>query len=335
MIKIAIDAMGGDNAPEVIVQGVLAAVQKYPDVHYMLYGDEVQIKKYMPEQPKEVEIIHTTEEITFEDSPVKAVRSKKNSSLVLAARAVKEGTADALLSAGNTGALLAAGLLYIGRIKGIERPGLMTTLPSVQDDLGTDFLDLGATSDSKAEFLNHYALLGSIYAQKVRGVEKPRVALLNNGTEATKGNDVTKAAYQLLEQNQHINFIGNLEARDLLYGQADVVVADGFTGNAVLKSTEGAALAILKLLKQNIKEGSLLSKLGALCLKPVFKKVAAKMDYTSHNGAILMGVKAPVVKSHGSSKPETIVACIEQIKTMIEGQVISEVIAELEDMSVE
>lgn len=331
-MKIAVDAMGGDKAPKVIIEGIKLAQEKYSNIEYILYGDEEQIKKYLTDDLK-VEIVHTTEVITFEDSPVKAVRTKKNASLVLAAKAVKEGKADALLSAGNTGALLAAGLLYIGRMKQIERPGLMTTLPSINDDLGTDFIDLGATSDSKAEFLNNYAVLGSVYAKYVRGIDKPKVALLNNGTEETKGNNVTKEAYELLQKNEYIKFIGNLEARDLLYGKADVVVADGFTGNAVLKSTEGAALAVMKLLKQNILSSGMLAKLGSVLLKPVFKKVAAKMDYTAHNGAILMGVKAPVVKSHGSSEASTIAACIEQIRSVIENNVIEEIEKELTILS--
>ena len=331
MIKIAIDAMGGDNAPEVIVKGVQLALKKHNNIEYQLYGDEQEIAKYLTPH-NNVKVIHTTEEITFDDSPVKAIRKKKDSSLVQAALAVKEGRADGLISAGNTGALLATGLLYIGRLKHVERPGLLTTMPSIYDDKETDFIDLGATSDSKPEFLNNYAVLGSVYAQIIRGIKNPTVGLLNNGTEETKGSELTKAAYPLLQQNPYINFSGNFEARDLLYGKADVVVADGFTGNAVLKSTEGAALAIIKLLKQNILDGGIKAKIGALCLKPIFKKVAEKMDYTSHNGAILMGIKAPLVKSHGSSKDTTILACIEQVKVMVEKNVISEINKELDDI---
>lgn len=332
-MKIAIDAMGGDNAPKIVIDGVKEALSKYNDIEYLLYGDENEINKYFTESNEKVTIIHTTEQISYDESPVKAVRSKKNSSLVLAAMAVKNGEADALLSAGNTGALLAAGLLYIGRIKQIERPGLMTTLPSLDSDEGTDFIDLGATSDSKAEFINNYAILGSVYASKVRKIKEPKVALLNNGTEETKGNDITKEAYQLLSNNPHINFIGNIEARDLLYGHVDVVVADGFTGNAVLKSTEGAALAVIKLIKEGVYNGGLKSKIGALLLKPVFKKIAKKMDYNSHNGALLMGVKAPVVKSHGSSTGTTILACIAQIKSIIDNSVIEEIVNELQTVN--
>lgn len=333
-MKIAIDAMGGDKGPEVIVKGILQTKDRFDDVSYLLFGDEAKIKKELNGvEDDKIEIVHTTEEITYDDEPVRAVRRKKDSSMVQAARAVKEGRADAVLSAGNTGALMAAGLLFVGRIKHVERPGLMTTLPVIQHDGGFDFIDVGANSESRPEYLNDYAILGSLYAKYIRGIDKPRVGLLNNGEEATKGNDLTKAAYQLLTSNEHIHFIGNVESRELLNDVADVVVADGFTGNAVLKSIEGTALSVIRLLKQNILDSGLKGKIGALLLKDAFMKMKDKMDYTSHNGAVLMGVKAPVIKTHGSSTPDTIEACIEQIHTMIQEQVIDHIIEAFDTLS--
>lgn len=331
-MKIAIDAMGGDQGPKVMVPGILQARNQFPTIEFILFGDKEQIQPLLTDT-RHIEVVHTTEEIHYEDEPVRAVRRKKDSSLVQAALAVKNGETDAMLSAGNTGALMAAGLLYIGRSKFIERPGLMTTLPVATTDGGTDFIDLGANAENKPEHLNSFAILGSVYAKLARGIEQPRVGLLNNGTEDTKGNEVTKAAFKLLQQNPLIHFIGNVESRDLLSGVADVVVTDGFTGNAVLKSVEGTALSIMKLLKQSVLSLGWRGKIGALLIKPALKQLKAKMDYTDHNGAILMGIKAPVLKTHGSSKPQTIVACIDQIKTMVEQRVVPEIEEELQALS--
>lgn len=334
-MKIAVDAMGGDQGPAVMVPGIVKAKEKYPELEFLLFGDEAQVRQYLPEQHQGIEVIPTSEEITYEDEPVRAVRRKKDASMVVAAKAVKEGKAAALLSAGNTGALLAAGLLFIGRLPNIERPGLMTTLPVVKGEGGVDFIDLGANAESKAEYLNDYATLASVYANLARGVEHPRVGLLNNGTEDTKGNSLTKEAFHLLASNPDIHFIGNIEAREILNGVADVVVADGFTGNAVLKAIEGSALSVVQLLKDNIFALGLRGKIGALLLKPAFKKVKAKMDYTSHNGAVLMGIKAPVIKTHGSSTADTIVACVEQIKVMLEHNVIPQILSIFEEETIE
>ena len=251
-MKIAVDAMGGDHAPQAIVEGVALAQKDFPDVEFILYGKENEIRKYLTTEHN-VTIIHTDEKIDSDDEPVKAIRRKKNASMVLAAQAVKNGEADAIFSAGNTGALLAAGLFIVGRIKNIERPGLMSTLPVVgQPNAGFDMLDLGANAENKPEHLLQYGILGSFYARKVRGIGRPRVALLNNGTEATKGSELTKKAFELLQNETSLNFIGNVEARELLNGVADVVVTDGFTGNAVLKSIEGTAMNLMDLLKAAI-----------------------------------------------------------------------------------
>ena len=328
-MKIAVDAMGGDYAPEAIVKGVMLARDEFKDIEFQLYGKEAEIKKYLTDD-RNITIIHTDEKINSEDEPVKAIRRKKQASMVLAAQAVKEGRADAVLSAGNTGALLAAGLFVVGRIKGIDRPGLMSTLPVIGKDGGFDMLDLGANADNKPEHLVKYAILGSYYAKNVRKIAQPKVALLNNGIEEMKGNEVTKKAFELLKATPEIDFIGNIEAREILEGRADVVVTDGFTGNAVLKSIEGTALSMMTLLKSSILGAGVKGKMGALLLKDSLKNLKNQMDYSKHGGAVLFGLKAPVVKAHGSAKEEAVYATIKQIHTMLESHVVEKLVAHFE-----
>ena len=325
-MKIAVDAMGGDNAPQAIVEGVMLAKQDFPDIEFQLYGKEAEIKKYITDE-KNITIIHTDEKIASDDEPVKAIRRKKTASMVLAAQAVKNGEADAIFSAGNTGALLAAGLFIVGRIKNVERPGLMSTLPVMgEPDKGFDMLDLGANADNKPEHLVQYAVLGSFYAEKVRNVQNPRVGLLNNGTEETKGSELTKKAFELLAADETINFVGNVEARELLNGVADVVVTDGFTGNAVLKSIEGTAMNMMSLLKTAILSEGVKGKMGALLLKNVLRGMKDEMDYSKHGGAVLFGLKAPVIKTHGATGPDAVRYTIRQIHTMLETQVVPQLV---------
>lgn len=325
-MKIAVDAMGGDNAPQAIVEGVILAKQDFPDIEFQLYGKEAEIKKYITDE-KNITIIHTDEKIASDDEPVKAIRRKKTASMVLAAQAVKNGEADAIFSAGNTGALLAAGLFIVGRIKNVERPGLMSTLPVMgEPDKGFDMLDLGANADNKPEHLVQYAVLGSFYAEKVRNVQNPRVGLLNNGTEETKGSELTKKAFELLAADETINFVGNVEARELLNGVADVVVTDGFTGNAVLKSIEGTAMNMMSLLKTAILSEGVKGKMGALLLKNALRGMKDEMDYSKHGGAVLFGLKAPVIKTHGATGPDAVRYTIRQIHTMLETQVVPQLV---------
>ncbi|EOA8359819.1 MAG: phosphate acyltransferase PlsX [Enterococcus faecalis] len=325
-MKIAVDAMGGDNAPQAIVEGVMLAKQDFPDIEFQLYGKEAEIKKYITDE-KNITIIHTDEKIASDDEPVKAIRRKKTASMVLAAQAVKNGEADAIFSAGNTGALLAAGLFIVGRIKNVERPGLMSTLPVMgEPDKGFDMLDLGANADNKPEHLVQYAVLGSFYAEKVRNVQNPRVGLLNNGTEETKGSELTKKAFELLAADETINFVGNVEARELLNGVADVVVTDGFTGNAVLKSIEGTAMNMMSLLKTAILSEGVKGKMGALLLKNAVRGMKDEMDYSKHGGAVLFGLKAPVIKTHGATGPDAVRYTIRQIHTMLETQVVPQLV---------
>lgn len=326
MKKIAVDAMGGDNAPQAIVEGINQALADFSDIEIQLYGDEAKIKTYLKANDR-VSIIHTDEKINSDDEPVKAIRKKKQASMVLGAQAVKDGKADAVLSAGNTGALLAAGLLVVGRIKNIDRPGLMSSLPTI-DGKGFNMLDLGANAENTAHHLHQYAILGSFYAKNVRGVAHPRIGLLNNGTETTKGDPLRKETFALLAADESLNFIGNVEARDLMNGVADVVVTDGFTGNAVLKSIEGTALGIMEQLKTSIKQAGLRAKLGALLLKNSLYDLKDSLDYSGAGGAVLFGLKAPVVKCHGSSDAKSVYYTIKQIRIMLETDVVGQLVEE-------
>jgi phosphate acyltransferase len=317
-MKLAIDAMGGDHAPKEIVIGAMRAVEAFSDIHITLVGDETKIKEYLTNQER-ISILHTTEVILGTDEPVRAVRRKKTASMVLAAQQVADGNADACISAGNTGALMAAGLFVVGRIDGIDRPALSPTLPTIGGE-GFLLLDVGANVDAKAEHLLQYAIMGSIYCEKVRGVVKPRIGLLNIGTEEKKGNELTKQAYELLKA-ANLNFVGNVEARDLLEGVADVVVTDGFTGNMVLKTVEGTAMSMFKMLKSTLMS-SLKSKLAASVLKPEFTTLKNTLDYSEYGGAGLFGLKAPVIKAHGSSNGQSIFSAIRQTREMVEKDVV-------------
>jgi phosphate acyltransferase len=316
-MKLAIDAMGGDNAPKEIVLGAMKAISHFPKLHITLVGDEAKINPLLTNKER-IEVLHTEEVILGTDEPVRAVRRKKNASMVLATQLVADGKADACISAGNTGALMAAGLFVVGRIEGIERPALTPTLPTIGGE-GFLLLDVGANVDAKPEHLLQYAIMGSIYSEKVRGIQNPRVGLLNIGTEEKKGNDLTKQSFELLK-TAPINFVGNVEARDLLEGVADVVVTDGFTGNMVLKTIEGTALSVFKMLKGAL-TSSLKSKLAAAVLKPDLYQLKNKMDYSEYGGAGLFGLKAPVIKAHGSSDAQAIFSAIKQASLMVDQDV--------------
>ncbi|MBK4773423.1 phosphate acyltransferase [Streptococcus rubneri] len=333
MKRIAVDAMGGDNAPQALVEGVNQAIQEFKDIEVILYGDEAKIKQYLTASER-VSIVHTDEKIDSDDEPTRAIRRKKQASMVLAAHAVKNGEADAMLSAGNTGALLASGYFIVGRIKVIDRPGLMSTLPTL-DGKGYDMLDLGANAENTPTHLHQYAIMGAYYAENVRGIKRPRVGLLNNGTEESKGDPLRKETYQLLAADPALNFVGNVEARDLMDGVADVIVTDGFTGNAVLKTMEGTALGLFKQLKTVLGGGGLKAKLGALLLKNDLRGLKKTLDYSDVGGAVLFGLQAPVVKTHGSSDAKAVYSTIRQIRTMLETDVIRKSVVELSELEEE
>ncbi|WP_033829255.1 phosphate acyltransferase PlsX [Bacillus andreraoultii] len=316
-MNIAIDAMGGDHAPEAIIKGTMKAIENFPDLHITLVGDEKKIKTHLTKSER-ITIIHTDEVISGEDEPVRAVRTKKNASMVLMAKEVAEGRSEACISAGNTGALMAAGLFIVGRIKGIERPALAPTLPTIN---GTGFLllDVGANADAKPNHLLQNAYMGSIYSEKVRGIKNPRVGLLNIGTESKKGNDLTRHAYELLT-DANLNFIGNVEARELMNGVCDVAVTDGFTGNMVLKTIEGTAMSVFKMVK-DVLMSNMKTKMAAAVIKPDLVKLKDKMDYSEYGGASLFGIQAPVVKAHGSSDEAAIFHAIRQARDMVMSEV--------------
>lgn len=327
-MKIAVDAMGGDNAPEAIVKGVEEARDQYSDLEFLLFGDPAKVKPLVTNEER-LTIVATSQEIEMGEEPVRAIRKKKDSSLVRAAKAVKDGEADAFFSAGNTGAVLTAGIFVVGRIKGIDRPGLTSILPITAP--GSDrhsfvYLDSGANAESKERNLVQFGYLGKFYAENVLKVKNPRVALLNNGAEEDKGDRLHKAVWQDLNHEKGLNFVGNIESGDLLFGKADVVVSDGWTANAALKATEGTAKMMLTLIRHGIMNGGWRAKLGYLFLKPVFHEMGKKMNTSTYGGAVLLGLKAPVVKTHGASDAAAVKNTIGQIRTMLISKVIDQTV---------
>ncbi|KEP27884.1 phosphate acyltransferase PlsX [Bacillus zhangzhouensis] len=316
-MRIAVDAMGGDHAPKAIIDGVQKSLAAFSDIDITLVGDESKIKPYITNNER-ITILDAKEVIEPTDEPVRAVRRKKDSSMVKMAQEVSEGRADACISAGNTGALMTAGLFIVGRIDGIDRPALAPTLPTL-DGSGFLLLDVGANVDAKPEHLVQYAMMGSIYAERVFPKSNPRVGLLNVGTEDKKGNDLTKKTFELLKASD-LNFVGNVEARDLLEGVADVVVTDGFTGNIALKTIEGTALSVFKMLKETL-TSSFTAKIAAGMMKPKLMQMKSKMDYSEYGGAALFGLKAPVIKAHGSSDENAIFHAIRQARDIVEKDV--------------
>jgi len=302
-MKIAVDAMGGDYAPEEIVKGTLQAAKVYSGLGLILVGRRESISPYLSTGvPENVEMYEASEVIGMDEHPATALRKKKDASITVATRLVKTGMADAVVSAGSTGAQMAAALLGLGRIKGIDRPAIATVFPTLEG--GKLVLDVGANPDAKPEHLLQYGLMGSIYAQYILGIAKPRVGLLNIGSEEGKGNELAQQAYALLKQAP-INFIGNVEGRDVPYGRADVVVCEGFTGNVLLKTAEGLAGALFQLIKEKI-TANLVRKLGALAVKPGLREIAKMMDYAEYGGSPLLGVNGVSIICHGSSKERAI-----------------------------
>jgi glycerol-3-phosphate acyltransferase PlsX len=314
---IAVDAMGGDEGPGVVVAGVLQAIREYGG-KYIVVGDRAAIEEAISAaagadsavagEREAISILHAEDVISMHDSPVEAVREKTRSSLVVAAREVREGRAAALISPGNTGAVLAAGTLLLGRIRGVDRPGIATVIPT-----STHFsvlIDVGANVDSRPTHLLHFAIMGSIYARAILGIHDPRIGLLSVGEERSKGNELTKEAFPLLEEffrtnPQHGRFLGNVEGRDIVNSSADVVVCDGYTGNVVLKFGEALAFAIIDLMRERI-TATPIRKLAAFMLKGAFREFKKKIDYAEYGGAPLLGVKHPCIICHGSSGPKAI-----------------------------
>lgn len=304
-MRIILDGMGGDNAPAAVVEGTVIA-SKEIEHEIVIIGQEELIQNELNKyryNPKKISVVNAREVITNEEAPVRAVRSKKDSSIVRGINMVKNGEGDIFISAGSTGALLSGGLFILGRIQGIDRPALASVYPIVG---GTPSLlvDAGANAECKPNNLLEFGIMGNIYMEKVIGRENPKVGLVNIGTEAAKGNTLTKAAYELLEQSD-MNFIGNVEAREVPKGVCDVIVCDGFTGNVVLKLTEGLAWNILQVIKKKFTDG-VKAKLGAALLIDKLSELKTEFDYSEYGGAPILGVKGPIVKMHGSSSANAV-----------------------------
>ncbi|WP_314000418.1 phosphate acyltransferase PlsX [uncultured Paenibacillus sp.] len=325
-MRIAIDAMGGDHAPAEIVKGALEAAAEWPDTTIVLVGDTGVVKKFAQGVPANLQLRHASETIAADEEPVKAVRRKKDASMVVAGRMVREGEADAMISAGNTGALMTTGLLIVGRMEGIERPALAFVLPTT-DNVGVLALDLGANMDAKPEHLLQYAKMGSIYRASVHGIAKPRVGLLNVGTEEAKGNELTKAAFELLA-DAPVHFAGNVEARDVLQRSCDVLVCDGFSGNILLKAMEGTASAIFGVLKEEFTR-NWRTKLAAAIMMPGLRGMRKTMDYKEHGGAPLLGINGLVIKSHGSSDARAVKNAVRQARSAVRADLIRVISAEI------
>ena len=320
MIKIIVDAMGGDNAPAEIVKGAVQALSKDKEVKVVLTGDKDKIDPVLASlsyDQSRLQVVHCTEVITNDDAPTLAIRQKKDSSLVVALKMLKEDEeAQGFVSAGSTGAVLTGALLRVGRIRGISRPAVCPALPNAKGGKVL-IIDAGANAECKPVNLCHFALMGTAYA-KAAGVKDPRVGLVTNGTEDHKGDPLHQEAHNLLKTLPGIHFVGNVEGRDIMGGDIDVAVCDGFSGNVALKSSEGCALAMLKVIKQNI-ASSFWAKLGyALFMRGAFKKIKKVMDYNQYGGALLIGIGKVVIKSHGASKATSVCASLLQAASAAE-----------------
>lgn len=316
-MRIAVDCMGGDNAPVAMIEGCKIALEADASLALVLCGIGEKIRPLWPDAPGErVTWVDCPTVIETGESPTDAIRHKKDSSLLVAMDKVKAGEADAYVSAGSTGAVMSGALFHIGRIKGVLRPALAPVLPAKTGP--ALLIDCGANADCKPEYLVQFAMMGRAYCEKVLGVASPRVGLVNIGAEEEKGNMVYKEAHQLLKPTP--GFIGNVEPREALMGQADVLVADGFAGNMVLKTIEGTAAYVMSIMKDAFLS-NLRSKLGAILLKPALKGMKKRLDYTEYGGAVLLGVQAPVIKAHGSSNPKAFAAALAQAASCAKGNV--------------
>ncbi|MFW2488351.1 phosphate acyltransferase PlsX [Clostridium chromiireducens] len=325
-MKIAIDGMGGDNAPAAVVDGAIQALSEYDDVELFIAGPkeiiDLELGKYT--YPKDrITVVDAKEVISPSEHPVMALRKKKDSSIVKALNLVKEGTCDAIISGGSTGAFLAGCTLIIGRVKGVERPALAPIMPGRRGNFM--IVDVGANVDCKPAFLVQFAKLGKIYYQKVFNVESPSIGLINIGEEEEKGNELTKAAFKLLKEEVSINFKGNIEPRDIPTGDTNILVSDGFVGNTALKMYEGSASSILGIIKDEILKSSVISKLGILLLKPVLKSIMKKFDYKEVGGAPFLGVDGICIKAHGSSDAKAFKNSIKQTKLFYENNVLEDI----------
>lgn len=320
-MRIFLDAMGGDNAPQAPVEGALEALRLYPDLEISLAGDLPQLEPLLKDAgdvKDRISLVDAPEVITNDESPVMGVRTKKKSATVIGMLQLKEKQVDGFVSCGSTGAVLAGGMFRLGRIPGIERPALAPVLPTGTPN-GALLIDCGANVDCRPQYLLQFGMMGSIYMERVIGVKNPRVGLINIGVETDKGNELVKTTYPLMEKAPY-NFVGNVEAREITNDAADVLVCDGFSGNLILKFMEGVAKSLLGIIKKELMADPV-SKFGALLSKGAFKRVKKDMDYSEVGGAPLLGVQGAVVKGHGSSNGHAVCCAIKQCRKIIEGNV--------------
>ena len=335
-MKIAVDAMGGDYAPEEVVLGAIEAVKSY-SLDVVLVGDtnkiEEVLNRYGAKDNSHLSIVHASQVIDMGEHPAQAIRKKKDASIVVATQLVKDGACDAVVAPGSTGAAVTAALLGLGRIKGIERPCIATPIPSKKGI--TVLLDSGANANSKPKHLVEGAIMGSHYAKYILGVNKPAVGLLNIGEEASKGNELAQATYPLLEKMKTISFYGNVEGRDIPKGTVDVVVCDGFVGNVILKFGEGMAMFIIRLVKDTIKSSGFIAKLGALAVYPALRTLKKRLDFTEYGGAPLLGVDGSFIICHGSSKAKAIKNAIRVAGELAQQDVVGHIRKSIEEEEVE
>ncbi|GAU78768.1 phosphate acyltransferase PlsX [Fusibacter sp. 3D3] len=329
-MKIGFDAMGGDHAPTETVKGAVDALSLIQG-EIVLFGDELKINKELQQykyDKERISVVGTTEVIENDDKPVKAIKTKSDSSMVVGMKALRKGEVDAFVSAGNTGALLAGSLLKVGRIKGISRPALCTIYPTMSG--ASVLVDAGANAECKSRNLVEFAYMGSLYAERVIGIQNPKVALVNIGAEETKGTPLYIETHQMLKETD-LNFVGNVEGRDVPSGMVDVIVADGFTGNIILKLTEGVALSIVKELKNQIMKNTI-GKIGGLLLKGNLGAFKKQLDYTEYGGAPLLGVNGLVVKAHGSSNAKAFMNAIKYAYIGVESNLVAEITEKIKTM---
>ncbi len=325
--RIAVDAMGGDYAPEEIVAGAIEASAEL-GVDVLLVGDEPQInslvKKHGGKESVHIKVVHAEDVITMKEEPLVGIRRKPKASINVAMNLVKQKDADAIVSAGHSGAAMASALLRLGRIQGIERPAIGAVLPTIVPDKSVIVLDVGANVDSKAKYLEQFALMGTIYSRYVLGNQEPKVGLLNIGEESSKGNELALSTYKLLTDNPQIPFVGNAEGRDVLSGEFDIIVCDGFVGNIVLKFAEAIGEVMLQIMKEELPKG-LRGKIGTALLKPNLMNIKRRIDRAEHGGALLFGVAGICIISHGSSRRGSIFSAIRLAKEAIDNEVIEKI----------
>ena len=330
-MKIAIDGMGGDNAPKAVVEGVIKALNEYKDIEYYITGPKELIEEELNKHNYDkslVKIIDAREVISPNEHPVMALKKKKDSSICKALKLVKDKECDAVISAGSTGAFLAGCTLIVGRIKGIERPALAPIMPGKNGSFM--IVDAGANVDCKPNYLVQFAKMGKIYYQEVLDKENPSVGLVNIGAEEEKGNELTKSVHKLLKEEKKLNFVGNVEPRETSKGDVNVLVCDGFVGNTLLKMYEGVASTLLSMIKDEILGGSIINKLGAGLLSSVFKRLKVKFDYKEYGGAPFLGVEGICIKAHGSSDAKAFKNAIRQTKTFYDKNVLDKIREELQ-----